>query len=110
VAKKVEKPDCLKCVHRGIILGDAHSCCKHPAFGEVTSDPLASLMGVFASKGRVAPVRARAEGIHVEGHPHGVRSGWFNHPYNFDPTWLVSCDGFKAKTAREKGKKSGKKD
>lgn len=35
----------------------------------------------------------------VEGAPYGIRSGWFNFPYNFDPTWLISCDGFKAKEA-----------
>jgi len=39
---------------------------------------------------------------HVQGHPHGLRMGWFFWPYNFDPTWLESCDGFEAKDgARE---------
>ena len=33
----------------------------------------------------------------VKGHPHGVRSGWFFWPLNFDPVWLVSCDGFETK-------------
>ena len=32
----------------------------------------------------------------VSGHAHGVRSGWFMWPVNFDPTWLVSCNGFSA--------------
>ena len=30
----------------------------------------------------------------VTGHPLGLKRGWFMHPYNFDPTWLISCDGF----------------
>ena len=30
----------------------------------------------------------------VKGHPQGIRGGWFHWPYNFDPTWLVECDGF----------------
>lgn len=30
----------------------------------------------------------------VEGDAHGIRKGWFSWPLNFDPTWLVSCDGF----------------
>ena len=30
----------------------------------------------------------------VEGNEHGIRSGWFKWPLNFDPTWLISCDGF----------------
>lgn len=37
---------------------------------------------------------------HVEGNPHGIRHGWFYWPWNFDPTWLVSCDGF-AEKARQ---------
>jgi hypothetical protein len=27
---------------------------------------------------------------------HGVRNGWFMWPLNFDPNWLVTCDGFSA--------------
>lgn len=34
---------------------------------------------------------------HVKGHPHGIGSGWFEWPLNFDPVWLLSCDGFKSK-------------
>ena len=29
----------------------------------------------------------------VRANPHGARMGWFNWPLDFDPTWLVSCDG-----------------
>lgn len=32
---------------------------------------------------------------YVEGNDYGIRSGWFLWPYNFDPVWLESCDGFK---------------
>lgn len=35
----------------------------------------------------------------VTGSAHGIAHGWFNHPYNFDPTWLLTCDGFKPKQA-----------
>jgi hypothetical protein len=31
----------------------------------------------------------------VTANPAGVRMGWFCYPFNFDPTWLVTCDGFK---------------
>lgn len=37
----------------------------------------------------------------VSGDPHGIRSGWFYWPFNFDPTWLKSCDGFEAKEKAE---------
>ena len=26
--------------------------------------------------------------------PHGIQQGWFYWPVNFDPTWLLTCDGF----------------
>lgn len=28
------------------------------------------------------------------GHEHGIKNGWFLWPFNFDPTWLTSCNGF----------------
>lgn len=33
----------------------------------------------------------------VTGHAHGIKKGWFQWPYNFDPTWLLTCDGFAPK-------------
>jgi len=33
----------------------------------------------------------------VNGHPHGIRNGWFNWPLNFDPVWLIDCTGFSDK-------------
>jgi hypothetical protein len=35
--------------------------------------------------------------VKVIGDTHGINSGWFIHPFNFDPTWLISCDSFKQK-------------
>jgi hypothetical protein len=28
---------------------------------------------------------------------HGVKKGWFAWPFNFDPVWLITCDGFEPK-------------
>ena len=30
----------------------------------------------------------------VIGDEHGIDRGWFLWPFNFDPLWLESCDGF----------------
>lgn len=68
-----KKFNCYKCDYRGMVPGDAHSCCNHPEVKQ----------GDAAKK------------LNIKGHPQGIRSGWFNWPYNFDPTWLVNCDGFK---------------
>ena len=32
--------------------------------------------------------------ILVDAKEHGIRMGWFNFPYDFDPTWLNKCSGF----------------
>lgn len=31
----------------------------------------------------------------VTGKQHGIDQGWFTWPINYDPVWLLSCDGFK---------------
>lgn len=33
----------------------------------------------------------------VTANSHGIKSGWFFHPWNFDPVWLESCTEFNAK-------------
>ena len=33
----------------------------------------------------------------VEGDKTGIKNGWFMWPLNFDPTWLISCNGFSDK-------------
>jgi hypothetical protein len=33
----------------------------------------------------------------VQGDEYGRKMGWFVWPWNFDPAWLISCDGFKTK-------------
>jgi len=37
----------------------------------------------------------------VRGDAHGIRSGWFSWPYNFDPVWLENCTGFEDKEKQE---------
>ena len=91
-----DKPDCYKCKHKGDVAGSCHSSCKHPSIGEI--DPMESMMAVFASVGRVAPViNDSAKDLGVKGAACGIRGGWFNWPHNFDPVWLESCNGFEAR-------------
>ena len=67
-----QKPNCYECRFRGTIPGDCHSRCSHPT----TRD------------------------FRVEGTPHGIKHGWFNWPWNFDPVWLVVCNGFEKASGR----------
>ena len=92
------KPNCYDCKHRGKIPGDAHSRCLHPKVSKAHEDPLASLMGMLASVRRCDPVIAKAAlELGIAGSPHGIRNGWFNWPWNFDPVWLLECGGFEKK-------------
>ncbi len=65
-----DKPDCYKCEFQGEVAGSCHSSCHHSA---------------------------AAQELNIKGHEIGVRKGWFMWPANFDPVWLINCDGFTAK-------------
>jgi hypothetical protein len=81
----VEKPDCYRCKYRGEVPGDAHSRCRYP--GNETG-----LFDVFAQSNKENAVK-----LNIKAHAHGLRMGWFMWPVNFDPTWLLNCDGFTKK-------------
>ena len=65
----MNKPNCYDCKHKSEIPGDAHIKCDHPT----------------------------PKDIGIKGHPGGIMGGWFHYPYNFDPCWLLECNGFKEK-------------
>lgn len=76
------KPDCYQCRFRGDLPGDTHSCCRYPS-NET------GLFDLFkpANLANIATLK-------IEGHPHGIAKGWFLWPVNYDPVWLLHCDGF----------------
>lgn len=90
------KPDCHKCKHRRRSMLGAHSACAHPSSGLNQDDGLGGLMGVAQMMiGAVSPDGIRALGITCRAH--GLRNGWFSWPADFDPVWLVTCNGFEPK-------------
>ena len=91
------KPNCYECKYRRSLAGDCHSSCAHPK-ANGGDNPLMALMAIFASVGRVAPVMGEgAKGLNVKFSEWGIKQGWCNFPWNFDPVWLESCDGFEKK-------------
>lgn len=78
---------CYKCKHRGTILGNCHTMCKHPTFSKAQESPMAQMGALFGVN-----IVAKSEECVVTSDPHGAR--WFSHPMNFDPVWLLSCTGF----------------
>lgn len=104
----MSKPNCYECRHRDGVAGSAHSSCQHPEANAARADnPLNEAMAILASVGRVAPVVAAPKKITVVGHPHGIRRGWFNWPYNFDPAWLKECSGFEVRAKKETAGRRG---
>jgi hypothetical protein len=94
----MDERKCYGCQYRGRPPGTAHSCCRHPDVQEAVGDPLANVLAIFASVGRTEPLQAVVGSLDIQANYHGIKNGWFNWPWNFDPTWLENCDGF---TARE---------
>ena len=86
--------DCRKCKHRECVPGSAHSACGHPKAGK-DKDALGTLMAAFASVKRTDPVIGQgAIELEIRASAHGIRQGWFNWPWDFDPVWLENCNGF----------------
>lgn len=79
----MSKANCYKCIYRGSVPGDCHSSCQHPkAGGDMFTQIVAMASGNAARE------------LNIRADSHGVRSGWFYWPANFDPVWLLNCDGF----------------
>lgn len=79
---KVQKPNCYTCVHRHDLIGDAHSSCD-------VIGPAAFTAAMLFMTGQT---ELRTSTLHVRGNTHGVRSGWFTWPINYDPVWLEICN------------------
>lgn len=89
----MSKPDCYSCRYRGGVPGDAHSCCRYP--GNKTG------MFEFFEEANVK----NAEKLNIQAHRHGIVSGWFYWPVNFDPVWLLNCKGYEEKINSREGEK-----
>ena len=96
MAEKKKRPDCYKCIHRGDLPGNAHSTCNHP--DAPVGGNLSSLLSML---GGMKPPPMPSGELNVVGNPHGIMNGWFSWPYNFDPVWLESCDGFERKKGEQ---------
>lgn len=89
-----KKFDCITCIHRGRVYGSTHSTCKHPSLKSFYETPVLQLMSIFASVQRVPPINVSSKQLNIKGNPRGIKNGWFNFPFNFDPIWLLNCDGY----------------
>lgn len=116
------KPDCYSCKHRRSLHGNTHSACAHPKTGVDLNDPILELFVLLGVKtvptsvdmhednedgrhiGWFGTSPAAPAQIHVEGDNYGIAKGWFSWPFNFDPVWLIACDGFEPNEIQQEGK------
>jgi len=92
-------PDnCFSCKWKRAVPGSAHVRCGHPKLARfyepLDKNPILEL-GFMLGAARGGPTVLMGENpLGVRGDPHGIKNGWFNWPYEFDPTWLDNCDGY----------------
>ena len=100
--------NCWSCKWVRTVPGSAHRRCAHPklaAFYELLEkQPMLELGLMLGSVGRGPTMTASQNPLNVRGDPQGIAHGWFNWPYEYDPTWLENCDGYEAKEKVEAAK------
>ena len=97
---QMKKPNCFECKYKEDIPGDCHIKCTHPSIKKLMSgknESLIELLAIFGSVGRTPPMQLYPPDMNIKANERGVKRGWFNFPYNFDPVWLENCDGFEKK-------------
>ena len=78
----MKNPNCYTCIYRKDLIWSAHSECKHPLW--------------------YYELATNFKFLGIKLNPHGVKCGWADWPFDFDPVWLDSCNGFKKLTKKEK--------
>ncbi len=84
---------CFTCKYRMHVPGSAHSRCNHPSIVSSDRNELLAMLS-----GSVAIDVKSANKLGIKASAHGIRKGWFNWPYDFDPVWLENCNGFEQVT------------
>ena len=87
---------CTKCIHRGSVPGSAHLSCRHPLLKCFWNDPLSSLLSLLGKRAGVN-LSDIATDFEIKADKHGINSGWFCWPLNFDSAWLLHCSKYKEK-------------
>lgn len=86
------KSNCYNCSFRRDVPGDAHSRCAHPIVEKAMESQGLAVFQLMILTGVALPL---LKGLTIKGNPHGIKNGWFMWPFNFDPTWLEECSGYK---------------
>jgi hypothetical protein len=90
----VKENNCYNCRHRCDVPGDAHSTCRHPkAQNDNPERSIVDLLRRLSKGGQITDFMVLSS-MGVKLKEHGVKHGWANFPYNFDPIWVEECKSF----------------
>jgi len=92
-----ERGSCHECIHCESIIGDVHKKCSHPAVNAKHGNALLVLAALIRGDSMISQ-EAREE-LNIKLHERGVKMGWAWWPLNFDPVWVLNCEGFQASEA-----------
>lgn len=84
-----------KCKYQRKIPGDAHIRCAHPLIEEmypILKEPFTEALAMLG--GMLPNIQEVIDILGIQGIYTGIKRGWFNWPFNFDPLWLAACNGF----------------
>lgn len=98
----VDHPNCYECQHQDSNPGTAHIRCRHPKIKEFSDDIILGLANAVSGSFGAFKEAVQELGITADGH--GIRKGWFTWPWDFDPVWLRSCNGYEARELVQSGK------
>lgn len=94
----MEKINCYDCKYRRSVPGDTHSQCIHPKSGNENMQGPVGLIDCLTGN-RV--VHGLID-LQITAETHGINRGWFIWPFNFDPIWLKTCNGFEDLESNDK--------
>ena len=86
--------DCWSCQYVKSIPGDAQARCKHPKVTERMNDRFGEILSLLGKRLGPQVELSSAEVLGITLNEHGVRHNWANWPFNFDPIWVNTCNGY----------------
>lgn len=84
--------DCYSCIYRRDLPGSTHSTCG--VFDNTPALGLEMLLTIMTND-----ISWFKDIIDID--PHGIKKGWANYPFNFDPIWIKSCKFYRAISPKE---------
>ena len=85
------------CKYEGNLAGQSHIKCEHSLVKDNMGPLMTDLLSTLGGRGNISTLPDIQISMRIIGNVTGIKNGWFNWPFNFDPVWLDKCDSFEEK-------------